>query len=247
MRCMHESQLWDKKCFITLTYDDEHLPEGNTLVKSHFQNFIKRLRKKHGGNLKYFHCGEYGTTTGRPHYHALLYGVDFPDRKQHSKNDSGDTLWTSETLSQLWGKGHCLIGNLTYKTAAYTARYILKKVTGEDAAKHYTYTDINTGQIHRRLPEYITSSNRPGIGSTWFKKYHKDAFPSDYLILEGKKHPVPKYYTRLLERRSPDLHAKIKLQRIRLGKKLRSNATPERLAVRKEVKLSQLSQLKRKL
>ncbi|AXH75312.1 MAG: replication initiator protein [Microviridae sp.] len=247
MRLMHEAQSWEQKCFITLTYDDENLPYGKTLVKSHFQNFMKRLRKKHGGAIKYFHCGEYGTLDNRPHYHAILYGVDFPDRTLHSENHNGNTLWKSETLSQLWGKGFCLIGNVSYQSAAYTARYILKKVTGERASDHYQSVDPETGEIISRTPEYITASNRPGIASDWIEKYHADAFPSDFLVVAGKKHPVPRFYLKRLERDNKAMHDAIKIRRIRRAstKSAKADNTPERLAVREEIKISQINQLKR--
>jgi len=247
LRCVHEAQMHELSCFVTLTYDDEHLPPGGTLVKSHFQSFMKRLRKLHGKPIRYFHCGEYGETSNRPHYHALLYGIDFSDKKTHSKNRDGDQLFTSETLQKTWGFGHCLIGRLNFKTAAYTARYIFKKVTGDDAEKHYQSIDLSTGEIIQRLPEYITMSLKPAIGATWYRKFASDVFPSDFLVHAGKKMLPPRYYFRVLEHDSPELHRRLKFRRISNAAQRKSDSTPERLAVRKTVKLSQLSSLKRTL
>lgn len=245
---MHESQLHTEKCFITLTYDDDHMPEGKTLVKSHFQSFMKRLRKHaEPQQLRFFHCGEYGSLDQRPHYHALIYGYCFNDRKVHSRNAQGNTLYVSETLQRLWPFGFSTIGELTYETAAYTARYIVKKVTGEAAQAHYQSIDINTGEVVRRLPEYVTMSNRPGIGRKWYDKYKSDAFPSDFLVVKGKKIPVPKYYTRLLRVESEATYEQIKRMRLKRASKNKANNTPERLLVREEVKNSKIKSLKRNL
>lgn len=234
-------------CFVTLTYDDANLPPGQTLVKSHFQSFMKRLRKFHGAPIRYFHCGEYGEKDARPHYHALLYGIDFADKVFHTRNHDGDTIWKSATLEKIWGKGFCTIGRLNFKTAAYTARYIFKKVTGDSAAAHYESIDPDTGEIFNRLPEYITMSLKPAIGATWYQRYKTDVFPSDFLIHEGRKMVPPKYYFRILEKEKPTLHTQLKYRRISNAALRKQDNTPERLAVRKEVKQAALKQLKRTL
>lgn len=233
--------------FVTLTYDDENLPESGSLVKSHYQSFMKRLRKFHGAPIRFFHCGEYGETTRRPHYHAILFGIDFADKKTHSKNAQGDQIYTSETLAKIWGKGHCWIGSVTDKSAAYVARYIMKKVTGEQANAHYESLNLSTGEIYRLTPEYITMSNRPGIGYTWFEQYAQDVFPSDTVITNGKETLPPKYYLRKLAEQSPKAQARITAKRIKRAKKCSANSTPERLRTRLIVKQSQVSQLKRGL
>lgn len=232
-------------CFVTLTYDPEFLPPGETLVKAHFQSFMKRLRKFHGRPIRYFHCGEYGEQGNRPHYHALLYGIDFADKKVHSKNRDGDPIYKSEILEKIWGKGFCTIGRLNFKTAAYTARYIFKKVTGEAADTHYQRVDPETGEIFDLQPEYITMSLKPAIGATWYDKFKKDVFPSDFLVHQGKKMLPPKYYFRILEKENSTLHTQLKYARIATAAIHKSDSTPERLRVRKEVKMAQLSRLKR--
>ncbi|AXH74696.1 MAG: replication initiator protein [Microviridae sp.] len=247
VRLMHENQMHELSAFVTLTYSDQELPESGSLVKSHFQAFMKRLRKFHGSQIRYFHCGEYGETTRRPHYHAILYGIDFADKKPHKKTPQGDQLWTSETLDKIWGKGHCLIGQVSQQSAAYVARYIMKKVNGEAAQEHYRNINLATGEIYDLQPEYVTMSLKPGIGATWYERFRLDVFPSDTVIQGGRENLPPKYYLGLLARESERASQKVKAKRIRRAKKHSADSTPERLRARLTVKQSQISQLKRTL
>ena len=141
MRNMHEASLWLNNIFITLTYDNEHLPEHNTLVKKDFQDFMKRLRKKKKASTKnpirFFHCGEYGEQFGRPHYHAILFNTNFRDRETlNAKGTKG--LTTSETLNKLWGKGHTSIGDVTFESAAYVAGYVQQQPTDQPTTNNNT-------------------------------------------------------------------------------------------------------------
>lgn len=247
IRCVHEASLHKLKCFVTLTYNEKSLPPGGTLDKSHFQKFIRSLRKAYGQKIRYFHCGEYGEKDQRPHYHAILFGVDFPDKTFHTRNSRQETIYKSETLDRIWGKGFCTIGAVTFESAAYTARYVLKKVTGDAANKHYETLIPSTGEIINRLPEYITMSLKPGIGWQWYEKYSDDVYPSDFLVLRGKTMRPAKFYDRQLEKSNPEELKKIKFKRIRSASKHKADQTPERLAVKKEVKLSQIKTLSRTL
>lgn len=214
-------------------------------------DFMKKLRKpikKLGWlppkKIKYFHAGEYGGQLGRPHYHACLFGVDFPDRKFHIKTNDVK-LDTSEILSSIWGKGFVSVGDVTFKSAAYVARYILKKINGEDAQEHYEHTDTETGEWNRLQPEYTTMSRRPGIGKEWFQKFKNDAFPKDFLTHNGMKFKPPKYYDKLFEEIDQEAMKHIKEKRINNMKKEQN--TPARLAQREAVKQAQAKQLKRSL
>ncbi|AXH74578.1 MAG: replication initiator protein [Microviridae sp.] len=263
VRLMHEKSCHELSTFVTLTYDDEHLPESGSLVMAHFQTFLKDLRNFHEKDarklirdghknvkvptLRFFHCGEYGETNRRPHYHAILFGIDFADKTKHSKNRQGDQIYKSETLNKIWGRGHCWIGSVTQKSCAYVARYIMKKVTGEAAPAHYRNVNLETGEIYDLHPEYVTMSRRPGIGAAWFEKFRKDVFPSDTVIANGKEQLPPKYYLRKLAETSPKSEAKIKAKRVRRAKKHSADSTPERLRARLICKQSQISQLKRNL
>ena len=249
-RIMHEASHHEKKCFVTLTYDDLSIPVTGSLDKTHPQKFLKRLRKAYcakSGDIRYFLCGEYGDVTKRPHYHAIIYGTDFSDRRKHSKNAQGDQLWVSDTLDNLWSHGNCWIGDVTHESASYVARYIMKKVTGDRAEQHYARIHPETGQPFQLQPEYIAMSLKPGIGQLHYEQFKSDFYPSDCAVVKGKKVPVPRYYDRLLAEDNPQMLEDIKLERVKRAKTKRADHTPARLAVREEVLKSKLSQLKRSL
>lgn len=244
---MHEKQMHELSCFITLTYSPENLPEGGNLQKRDFQLFMKRLRKEHSSRIRFFHCGEYGENFSRPHYHAILFGIDFADKKRHSVNSQGDTLYTSETLTKLWGKGHCLIGQVTKASCEYVARYVTKKINGPKALEHYQRVDLLTGEVTTVVPEYVTMSLKPGIGASFYEQFKGDIFPRDSVVVRGKQTQVPAYYTRLLARESEEATRKIKAARIRRASKHKANQTPERLAVRETCRQARISKLSRNL
>jgi len=247
VRIMNEAQLHENSVFVTLTYSPENLPPGATLRKRDFQLFMKRLRKHYGQPVRYFHCGEYGEQLRRPHYHAVLFGVHFDDQELLKTTPAGNKLYRSETLDRLWGHGHASVGALTFESAAYTARYILKKVLGESAEKHYQRVELSTGEIIQLEPEYVTMSLKPGIGSTWYDQFKGDVFPSDFMVIQGKKQAVPMYYKRRLECENPKLATDLKWNRVRRAKQYRHDQTPSRLRVREEVTLSRSNQSQRNL
>lgn len=197
---------------------------------------MKRLRKRAGHKIRYFQCGEYGEDFSRPHYHACLFNYDFPDRK-YFKTKNGHKYYTSEILSELWSDpetketyGHCIIGDVTFESAAYVARYIMKKINGEPADKHYRVIDPGTGEIiAQRTPEYTTMSRRPGIGSDWLKKYRTDVYPADHVIIRGRPMKPPKYYDKEHEIKYPSDYAKMRGKRVRSAEKQAHNNTPRRL------------------
>jgi len=248
LRCAHEALSWDQKAFLTLTYNPANLPPGGTLYKKHFQDFMKRLRFHYANRkIRYYMVGEYGAKGDRPHYHAIVYGVDFEEDRVLLKKNRGNPLYRSPTLDRLWGHGFASIGNVTFQSASYCARYCLKKITGEQAKTHYQRVDTETGEIYQVLPEYNNMSLKPGIGQGFFEEYSEDIFPHDYCILEGKKVRTPRYYDRLLEKENPALLEKVKLARKRNAKKQAANSTPERLAVRETVLDAKLSKLHREI
>ncbi|QXP08379.1 MAG: replication initiator protein [Arizlama microvirus] len=248
-RCVHEASLHEDSCFVTLTYSDEKLPPGGSLRPRDFTLFMKRLRKaRSASRIRFFHCGEYGERTARPHYHALLFGVSFPDKRTCSKGDF--PLYSSQELDKLWGHGTCTIGALTHQSAAYCARYVMKKVSGDLAPDHYRYTDPATGEVFDLHHEYATMSRRPGLGHDWVHKFMDEVYHGDFVATkDGGQVPVPVYYDNELRRTDPDRLERIKKQRFAraISPKERANSTPRRLAVREEVKKSAISQLRRKL
>lgn len=245
IRCVHESQLHEDNSFITLTYSPENLPQDHSLHVDHFQKFMKKLRKTYNQKIRFFHCGEYGEKFSRPHYHACLFGLDFKDKK-HWKTVNGNKLYTSETLNKIWGHGYAVIGDVTFESAAYVARYITKKITGKDALTHYTEFDKTTGEIYaERKPEYVTMSRRPGIGKHWFDKYHKNTFDNDRVIMRGKELKPPKYYDNQYELLFPEEMEKIKQTRQLQSKNNLEDKTDERLKIKETIKLLKNTLLKR--
>lgn len=247
MRCVHEASLYNNNSFITLTYSQENLPENNSLDVKHFQDFMKRLRKKYNNKtIRFFHCGEYGTQNNRPHYHACLFNHDFEDKLIWQIRD-GVKLYTSETLQKLWPQGFSTIGDVTFESAAYVARYIMKKITGEKAEKHYQIVEPTTGEIFDLKPEYTTMSRRPGIGMDWYNKYREDTYKDDFIIMRGMKMQPPKFYDNIYEIQQPEAHLNIKKGRKRRALKNKKDNTPERLLTKEKVKQAQLKQLKRNI
>lgn len=245
IRCHHEASLHERNCFITLTYAPEHVPEQGTLIKKHYQDFMKRLRKRFGPNIRYFHCGEYGEKNARPHYHACLFNFDFVDKKLW-KSVRGNNLYLSEALEELWPFGFSTIGDVTFESAAYVARYITKKINGDRALDHYTTYSRETGEITgERLPEYTTMSLKPGIGAGWIQKYHKDVYPNDLVIMREKEMKPPKYYDKIYDQYDATQFRKIKAKRVALAKERTPDNTPERLSVRERVKELATKLLKR--
>jgi hypothetical protein len=256
-RLTHEAKFHEKKCFLTLTYDDLHLPENNQLVVKHLQDFMKKLRRrlnyKHKKSesdylkLRYFACGEYGETSLRAHYHMILYGCDFSDRKKHSKSSSGDQLWKSEVLDEIWGHGHCLIGSVTPQSCGYVARYIMKKVTGSQANDHYAAVNPSTGEWYLQKPEFVVMSRRPGIGQAYYEKYKDEIFASDSIVINGNEVPVPTYYTKLLAKENSDKHEETLFKRSQRANtpQQRKNSTRARLDARETCHKSKIQTLVR--
>lgn len=218
IRCVHEASLHEKNVFITLTYDDAHLPENGSLVKADFQKFMKRLRKRTGAKIRFYAGGEYGEKFARPHYHACLFGFDFDDKYFFKKSKSGEDLYRSPSLEKAWKFGHSTIGAVTYESAAYVARYITKKIGGEKAAAHYgEIVDEKTGEItFKRIPEFNLMSRRPGIAADWIDVFHGDVYPFDEVVLSGKRvrrYAPPKFYDDRFEITHPNELYEIKHSR----------------------------------
>ncbi len=246
IRCVHESQMHEENSFITLTYNEENLPYDGSLNKTHFQKFMKRLRKQNKNKIRFFMCGEYGDQLARPHYHALLFGHDFQD-KQLNGPCGEQQLYISEQLEKIWGKGYCTIGQVTFESAAYCARYAMKKITGDDAQAHYERIIPETGEIIQLQSEYTTMSRRPGIGRTWYETYQGDLFPRDECVIDGRIMKPPRYYAKLYEQEQPKKYEQMKQQRRRFFGEHKEDATWQRLQDREKVKNAQLTQLKRNL
>lgn len=239
--------------FLTLTYDEDHIVKNYTgeffeylhngeystiraatLVKKDVQDFMKRLREyysrvyDHDG-IRFYCAGEYGTMTRRPHYHICVFNLPIQDLKVYSRNFRGDILYNSPKLEELWGKGYVVIGELTWECAAYTARYVVKKFKGKEAADFY----FEHGNV---LPEFSLSSRRPGLAAQYFDEHKEEIYKYDRVQLPSSDSrngsvSVPRYFDKMLERYQedhPDDHSierleKIKAQRRELSELKRYN------------------------
>jgi hypothetical protein len=260
VRCMHEAQMHEENCFITLTYNNENLPEDNSLNYDHFQTFIRTLRdhfRWHEGKtgIRFYMAGEYGEQFGRPHYHACLFGINFSDRKFHKRTPSGSNIYVSKILESLWPYGYSSIGDVTFESAAYVARYIMKKQTGHQRddhgllpKDHYTWCNLETGEVHERKPEFNKMSLKPGIGATWLEKHLPDVYPNDFVEVRGKKTTPPKYYDKVYKKLAPFEFDDLQYERhLKALEKDKNEYTPERLEAKEIVQLAKLSKLKRNL
>lgn len=246
MRCAHEAKMHTNNSFVTLTYDPKKLPEDGSVSKRHLQLFMKRLRKAYSDKkVRFFAAAEYTPINDLPHYHLLLFNQFFEDQKLFKKTTNENTLYTSQILQLLWPNGFSTIGMVNYQTARYCAQYSLKKITGEHAPEYYLRPHPVTGKLCQKEPEFALMSRRPGIGATWYERYKSDCYPSDFLIVDGKKHPVPKYYDLKLKKEAESELEQLKRARKRQSVKQRDNNTKQRLAVREEILVEKLKRSKR--
>lgn len=273
IRCMHEASLHEKNCFITLTFNQEFLETRKNVWSLDYHDwrlFMMRLRKKFGKNIRYYHCGEYGqmcancnrslfycdcktaqiVVLGRPHYHACIFGFDFPDKEIFRQTPTGHILYTSKSLEDLWTDpitkmqmGFCTIGDVTFESAAYVARYIMKKITGDEEKIDAHYVRFDTGEILK--PEYTTMSRRPGIAKGWIDQFMDDVYPHDFIIVNGKKCRPPRYYDGQLKTERPYTFDDIKFIREQNAEKHIDNCTSDRLKTREAVQLEAFKLLPR--
>lgn len=247
VRIMHEASLYDHNQFITLTYNDEHLPENANLQHTDFQKFMKRLRKHlNGGHIRFYMCGEYGEDMGRPHYHACIFNLNFRD-KLYFKKTGDNILYTSATLEKLWPLGYSTFGTVTFESAAYVARYCTKIITGDKARDHYSVINKSTGEIFHRTPEYARSSNgsgtgKGGIGKPWFDKFSTDVYPNDRVIVNGKPCKPPRYYDILYKRNDEKRFAHIQQKREKGALANQRDNTKTRRKVKEELAYAKIHQ-----
>lgn len=247
IRIMHEAQGHELNSFLTLTYRDDQLIYGGAehaiLYPRHLELFWKRLRKYSRKRFRYFACGEYGDKSNRPHYHACVFGLDFTDKKLWSSKD-GINLFTSSALDACWTHGGCTIGDVTFESAAYVARYIMKKRLGW-MSQYYKAEGVE--------PEFVRMSRGGrggggGIGSSWFDEFQDDVFPHDKVSIRGGVTcKPPRYYFNKYELSHPLDAEDIRLRRMEEAASRWRDNTPARMAVRYRVKVRQISHLIRSL
>lgn len=193
VRMMHEERMHKSSLFITLTLHDRYLNENKELVPKDFSAFVKRLRKTQETKISFFGCGEYGGRSGRPHYHACLFGMDFKDRVK-GDDGSGRDFWQSRELEEIWGKGIAEVGMVTMASARYVAGYMKKKLKMKD----YARANPLTGELLE--PEFARMSLRPAIGVRWIEKWWRDVYPKDFVVCEGYEAKPPRFYDKFMDR-----------------------------------------------
>lgn len=257
LRCVHEAKAHPPgTChFVTSTYSDDHLPANGSLSMVEHQQYMRRLRYRFGQRVPYLACGEMGSERGRPHFHHCLFGLPLDDLKPWRKSSMGGPVFKSAALEEVWGKGFVDVQPLTFENAVYTCKYIMKRFTGQAVPKACVRPHPVTGELHEVEPEFLVMSKHPGIGAAWFEQFGRDAFPSDFLVHDGAKHRVPRYYLKQLRRREvaagsdaqasyevlPESAAIVARRKLPVGPasevarvldRRRSERTPDRLAVR---------------
>lgn len=260
-----------------------HIEDYQSFMKDlryHFSTETPTGRKYK--KIKYFHCGEYGQTCktcglsypfhqesksgkeytacttwvkglGRPHYHAILFGVTFDDLETFKRTQSGELIYKSKKLDAIWKKGFCSIGQVSFESCAYVSRYIMKKITGDNAKEHYikSHTSLTTGEIthHPVKPEYISMSRNPAIAKGYAEKNMLDITKNDGVLLQRQGTAFltkpPRYFMKLMERTDPIKYELIKEQRRQQKRLNKSENTDERSAIKERIKKIQTKTLSR--
>lgn len=264
VRCVHEARMHERNCFITLTYNDEHIPDRGELNYRDFQLFMKRLRKRfqykvrgkkyHGPvasrPIRFFMCGEYGESGRRPHFHACIFGIDFDDRVDFKTGPGGSKVYTSRTLDSLWtdregaSMGFCTVGDVSFDSAGYVARYVTKKVRGGEDLKGL---DIETGEVYTLTQEFCRMSLRQGVGYEFYKKFGSDMYPNDICVVNGVVQRPPKFYWKKLVESDPELAEELSFARAERSLVYAEHNTEERLRARRQHMAGKLKLLKREL
>jgi hypothetical protein len=213
--------------FVTLTYNDDHFhPSLNYLD---FRNFVRRLRvhTSLGRKLRYFVAGEYGALTGRPHFHALLFGYCPP-----TASKIGRDLYSSPVLDKIWSSGFTSVGSVTHASAAYVASYTLKECGAR--RRSYVSVDPATGELTDLVRPFAQMSRNPGLGFTWFQKYWREVYEArDGVCLQGGYvQSPPRYYDKLLEVSCPDLRDYRSFTRYTNSARFVEDSSPQRLLTR---------------
>lgn len=283
VRCSLEAEQWTHNYFVTLTYNESHVPYNSfeyidfytgevnsdialTLVPKDLQDFFKRLRinfkRKYdfpsddSPGIRFYACGEYGGETKRPHYHLCLFNCPIPDLEVEAHNYRGDVYYSSEFLNSIWSDkygepiGFVTIGELSFDTCAYVARYMMKKHKGK-TADYY--------KAHHIEPEFSRMSLKPGIARHYFDKNSGKIYKYDQIIVTGsdgkaKRVRPPRYYDKLYDIFSPEDLKRVKAKRIKSGKASRKQIEErtsldrvQYLKVCEENLLSRIKSLKRTL
>lgn len=218
--------------FITLTYDDDHVPGMITktgeimrkvqytwkpgekrpssiqiLLYEDIQKFLKRLRKAYRGKLRYFVAGEYGEQTARPHYHMILYGWKPTDLENLYKIHHNG-YYNSKWLADLWGMGQIQIAQAVPETYRYVAGYVTKKMYEINGKKANTYHELG------QTKPFACMSLKPGLGDHYYQEHKEEIWRQGYIqCTNGKQAQIPRYYEKQMETENPQRLWRIKQNR----------------------------------
>lgn len=230
VRIHHEGSMHEEGAFITLTYNDQNIPEHNSLHYEDIHKFWKRERQRlwrqHTIKIRHYTVGEYGDNTYRPHYHACVFGYGYLKNRIIIRETP--LLWTTLELEKAWGLGNVSVGALDYTTASYTASYITKKLRSK---QQYVRVDEKTGELIKlEQPRAFMSDN---LGKTWWDKYGKYLETNDQIVINGMKQKPPKAYDKWLGKKDEKKLEKIKIERRK--KAIENKQTPEQNRARAEI------------
>jgi len=247
IRMMHEARYHDQNCFLTLTYSDQAVPIDYGLNLRHLQLFFKKLRRSiEPQRVRFFACGEYGDLNGRPHYHAIVFGYDAPDKLLHSRSPSGELIYGSAALSRLWNYGFITTQDISRKACSYVARYVTKKIKSGDtfgADRYYRLSPVD-GAMHAVRPEFAVMSRKPGLGARFAVEFRSDFYPSGFLVVDGIRQAPPAFYVSKLTEKE---QTRLKRQARHLSLKNKADTTMERRMARAAVRDARIKKLQRKL
>lgn len=210
LRCVLESQDHKDNVFLTLTFDEQHLPEDKSVSKREMQNFMKRFRKSVSpAKVRFYLSGEYGSQKNRPHYHLLIFGigVNHPVFEDLHWDMKFQGFWCKcKAWKDKHGKsiGNCFIGSVTIASAQYVAKYVMKKRKGKGSNKYYQDLGVE--------PEFCLSSRRPGIGLNYLKRQFEQLKRLGYISVEGKRFPIPRYFLQKMKEMDSDFKLWSELQ-----------------------------------
>lgn len=232
-RILKECEKYEYNHFITLTYNDLHLPGNHSLVKKDVQKFFKRLRRfleYHGitEKIKYFCSGEYGDKTRRPHYHIILMNCDLNIMPMvYIKNENNTNYYSSKLIEKLWTDengesiGHNIVARVVKETVSYTTKYTIKKQYGP---KSDIYDKLNI------IPEFMICSR--GIGLDFLEK-NIDFLSKcgNMLVSDGvafaSYESLPKYYKKKIKEKNIAAAAKLNCKSAKIAELCKDNILSE--------------------
>lgn len=253
-RIMNEVQYHENNYFITLTYDEQHVPKlkeitykdkdgkehtirnkgqfKNTLNPDDIKRFINSIRKHferlgHKG-VKYYLCGEYGQNgTTRPHYHIIFMNLPLNPEKFYDfhQDENLKMHWKTKEVEEIWGKGIIDVAMVEWADAAYVARYGTKLYINNGSVEEYA----KSGMVR----EFVRCSRRPAIGLHFCEDNEFDLLYTDKITMKNFREdtvtvPLPSYYVRKLEEKYPEYIEMLKQDRMTMAlrqQKLIKNAT----------------------